>query len=151
MLELPIYLEFCACTLVGSVPEDQHAPVSNDSPVRNDWLSKRLGVAGGLDPQFDGAPSGSGTPAGAITGDQGAYSAVAVQPDGSIVAVNPSSSTDTIVRYDDTGAADGTTFAAISQIPNISAVAVQPQGAGFNIVVAGSNYSAGNFTYTLGC
>ena len=77
-----------------------------------------------------------GTPAGTITGDEGAYSGVAVQPDGSIVAVNPYSATDPIVRYDDTGAPDGTTFASIGAIPNISAVAVQPQGAGFNLVVA---------------
>ena len=74
---------------------------------------------------------------------------MAVQPDGSIVAVNPYSATDPIVRYDDTGGPDGTTFASIGAIPNISAVAVQPQGAGFNLVVAGCVNSEEIFTYTL--
>ena len=80
-------------------------------------------MASGLDPQFDS----SGTTPGTIAGDPGSYTGVAVQPDGSIVAVNPYSTTDPVVRFDDTGAADGTTFDSISsQIPGISAVAVQP-------------------------
>ena len=84
--------------LVEVTETDSHGK-TYDATLQND-------VAGGLDPQFDSG----GTAAGTITGDQGSVPGVAVQPDGSIVVVNPSSTADPVVRYDDTGAADGTTF-----------------------------------------
>ena len=67
-------------------------------------------VAGELEQQF----ASSGTTPGSVGGNPGSYSGVAVQPDGSIVAVNPDSTTNPIVRYDDTGTPDGTTFDDIS-------------------------------------
>ncbi len=59
---------------------------------------------------------------------------------GSIVAVQSGIGLQPVlVRYDDTGTPDGTTFDDVSsQISEITAVAVQPQADGFDIVVAGS-------------
>ena len=101
-------------------------------------------MAGGLDSQFNS----SGTPPGVVTGDQGSYSGVAVQPDGSIVVVNSLSTTNPIVRYADIGVPDGTTFASISAIPYITAAAIQPQAGGFDIVVAGTEPGVGSYDYT---
>ena len=103
-------------------------------------------VAGGLDTQF----GATGTPPGSVAGDPGSYSGVAVQPDGSIVAVNPASATNPIVRYDDTGAPDGTTFDDISSaISSVTAVAIQPQAGSFDIVVGGSGPVASGSLYSV--
>ena len=94
------YLIQVTATDTAGSPPTTH---TYDAMLEND-------VAGELDQQF----ASSGTTPGSVSGDPGSYSGVAVQPDGSIVAVNPDSTTNPIVRYDDTGTPDGTTFDDIS-------------------------------------
>ena len=55
------------------------------------------------------------------------FPALAVQPDGGIVAVQASGTGSQLVRFDATGTPDGTTFDDVSaEIPDITTVAVQP-------------------------
>ena len=67
---------------------------------------------------------------GTVTGTAGSVSSLAVQPDGSIVAVESGTGlqpVSSLVRLTSSGQPDGTTFDDVSsQIPNIAAVVIQP-------------------------
>ena len=67
---------------------------------------------------------------GKVTGTAGSISGLAVQPDGSIVAIQSSTGSQpvsSLVRLTSGGKPDGTTFEDVSsQIPGIAAVAIQP-------------------------
>ena len=95
-----------------------------------------------LDPSYNVTSAIPGT----IDAGPGSVSATALQPDGSIVAVQGGTGLQPVlVRYDDTGAPDGTVFDDVSSaLASITAVAVQPQpGGNFGIVAAGPGVSGG--------
>ena len=89
--------------------------------------------------------SSFGSASGAVSGMTGSLSSLAVQPDGSIAAID-SGAASPIVRFNTAGQPDGTTFDSVSAtIPTITAVAVQPVGGSFEILAAGSGYSVARF------
>ena len=97
---------------------------------------------------------GFGSSTGTVSDQPGGISSLAVQPDGSIVALDSNAavsaasggSTSPLVRFDSTGQPDGTTFDDVSSIiPTLTNVAVQPVPGGFAVLAAGSGWQVARF------
>ena len=87
-----------------------------------------------------------GSANGSVSAMAGSLSSLAVQPDGSIVALQSGAGGGPIVRFSSAGQPDGTTFDSVSaSIPTLSAVAVESVAGVSDIVAAGSGYCVAGF------
>ncbi|MGA2258599.1 MAG: Ig-like domain repeat protein, partial [Thermoguttaceae bacterium] len=84
---------------------------------------------------------------GSVSSMAGSLTSLAIQPDGSIVALQGGAGVSpALVRFSSAGQPDGTNFGIVSaSIPTLSAVAVQPVAGDFDIVAAGSGYCVARF------
>jgi hypothetical protein len=82
------------------------------------------------------------------TGISNSLTSLAVQPDGSIDAIQSGAGSlrASLVHFTSGGQSDGTTFDDVTvSISSISTVAVQPVAGGFDVLAAGSGYSVARF------